>query len=331
MSNDNKAGDDIAGRDHESGQGDTVARLLNLAGLRPLIAADIEARVYDHVHQEWRNSLPASRTGKWAMPLALAAGILIAVTFVTRLVLPDAPLVGTVARVNGGFDGSAASFVSGDAVRVGDNLRTGDRQLLSVALSDGTSLRLAANSSLQLDERRSYTLLTGKVYADSGQTVYQDSGLEIRTGLGVITDIGTQFLVSFEGAALSVAVREGRVDVAADQDTYTALAGDRLMMQAGGGVTKGQIGATDSAWDWTLKLAPEFDIENRSLLDFLTWVSRETGKELIFVNDELRKAAMATVLSGSISDLTPVEAATTVLTTTSFAYEIRETSIIIGR
>lgn len=335
MSNDNISFDKTMQRDRDAESGDSVARLLHLAGPRPAISAALQARVYAQTLEEWRRIPPArgriTRIAKIAMPVALAASMLLAVTFMLRPGPVDAPRVGTIARISIQPWTSAHGVETGDTVRVGDTLRTRDGQLLSVALPDGTSLRLASNTALQLDAKRSFTLLAGEIYADTGPGMSRTNSLEVRTGLGVITDVGTQFLVSYKDATLDVAVREGRVDVRADRETYAALAGSRITMQAGGDVTKDKIDATDSAWNWVVDVAPAFDIENRSLLDFLTWVSRETGKELIFTDKKSRRDAMAAILHGSIRDFTPVEAVASVLPTTALDYTINQTSIIVGR
>jgi len=331
MSIDSHSGENTMAKDGETEQDDSVARLMNLAGLRPDVSADIEARVYDHVRREWRNSLPVSHTRKWAIPLAIAASILLAVSIVRSPVTPDGALVGTVATISSEFGATSAGLTVGDTVSVGDTLTTRDGQLLNIALPNNTSVRLAENTSLQLDDRYRFTLVTGTVYADSGILASPGSNLEIQTGVGVITDIGTQFLVSFVDDELGVAVREGRVDVTAERDTYTTRAGDSLMLLAGSPAVMGKIGATDSAWDWTLDVASDFEVENSSVLNFLEWVSRETGKELIFSSDEIRADAMTTILYGPVSDLKPSEAAVTMLATTKFDYRIDETSIVLGR
>ena len=331
MSNNKNSVTGVDNEDRGSEADKSVARLMNIAGLRPEIPAEIEDRVYRHVKQEWHTNQPVSRTRQWAVPLALAASILIAVSFIIRPTLSDAPMVGTIARIGGGASTTTRGLATGDIVRVGDSLQTGDRDSLSIELSNGTSLRLATNTSLQMTEQRVFTLLSGKLYADSGQTEVDGNNLVVHTDYGVVTDVGTQFLVSVVDGSLAVAVRLGRVDVWADRETYAAAAGSSLMVRSSGRVTTGEIDATDNVWDWTLALASEFEIENRSLLDFLTWVARETGMELIFLNDVVRAAAASTVLHGSIAGLTPVEAAETILATTSVAYALGESSIIIGR
>lgn len=334
MSNDKNSSDNTRPGDDETEQGDSVARLMILAGPRAAIPAELQARVYAKTLEAWRNNQPVpgpvTRVLKIAMPLALAASILLAVTFLLRPGLVDAPLVGVIVRINVAPGTHAPSVRKGDTVRAGDTLHTADGTLLSILLPEGTSLRLASNTSLQLDEQRGFTLLAGEIYADSGHLVSGTSALEIRTGLGLITDVGTQFLVSYRDEVLNIAVREGRVDVRNTHATYATPAGSRLTLQAAGDVVRGDISATDNAWNWVVDVAPAFDIENRSLLEFLTWVSRETGKELIFTDKKSRDAAMTAVLHGSIRGFTPLEAVTSVVPTTALDYKIHETSIVVG-
>jgi hypothetical protein len=217
----------------------------------------------------------------------------------------------------------------GDTVYAGENLKTGVDHGLSIALNGDVSLRLASDTSVRIDQFDEITLLQGQVYADSGERIYRDRHLTVQTAGGSATDIGTQFSVSYDTDRLSIAVREGRVDVARDQSVITADAGDKLTMQAGQEAVFDQISAYDPAWNWATALAPGFEIENRSLLDFLKWASRETGKTLIFSNDDVRMAAMGTELFGSILDFTPAEALESVLSTTQFRYLIDEKSITI--
>jgi hypothetical protein len=88
---------------------------------------------------------------------------------------------------------------------------------------------------------------------------------------------------------------------------------------------------TDEYWNWTTNLAPAFDIEGRSLMDFLKWAARESGRILYFEDTELRMAAMRTDLHGSIADFSPLEAIESVLATTAFRYHIEHDRIVIER
>jgi hypothetical protein len=317
---------DPKGRDNSEAQNDVVGQLLNLAGPRPTIPAGVEKRVYGRVEREWLETLPRYRPVRWAVPLALAASI--ALVFIINMRAPDmAPqTIGRIARVAGGLTESV-----GQAVQLGDTLQTASGQGIGVTLHGGLSLRIAENSGLRFNESDSFTLLTGQVYADSGQRIYRDRPITIRTAAGSVTDIGTQFAVKFVDDELSVAVREGKVDISSGRQTHTALAGEKVSLAADNELVMDQISANDESWDWAVSLAPGFEIEDKSLLDFLKWAARETGRELIFSNDDLRIAAMKATLHGSVSDFTPEQATEAVLSTTGFDYQIDEHRITIGK
>ena len=187
------------------------------------------------------------------------------------------------------------------------------------------------NSALRVDTRDQFTLLRGRVYADTGEFVYRDGGLRIDTMFGAVTDIGTQFAVSIQDDLLDVAVREGRVDVRHDTHKYVAMSGERIRLLEQGEVDVDPLALTDEYWNWTTQLAPAFDIEGRSLMDFLKWAARESGRILFFEDTELRMAAMRTDLHGSIADFSPLEAIESVLATTAFRYHIEPDKIVIER
>lgn len=318
-------GDERVQNDAE-GQDDAVAQLMKLAGPRPSIPADLEMRVHEKVEQEWQASLPRHRASRWVVPLALAASIVVAVMINIRPADMSSRTLGTVARVAGG-----AAMSVGQSVNEGDILRTATGQGIGVTLPRGLSLRLAAESNLRFDGPDDFTLLSGQVYADSGQQIYRDRHITIHTTAGSVTDIGTQFAVHFDDDELAVAVREGKVDIATGRETHTALAGDKLLLKADKEVVVDRITANDDSWDWAVALAPSFDINNKSLLDFLKWAARETGKELVFTSDEARMAAMQSKQYGSVSDFTPQEAIEAVLSTTTFDYQIGDHQITIGK
>lgn len=318
-------GDERVQNDAE-GQDDAVAQLMKLAGPRPSIPADLEMRVHERVNQAWRASLPRHHASRWVVPLALAASIIVAVMINIRPTDMTSRTLGTVARVAGG-----AAMSVGQTVNEGDILRTAAGQGIGVSLPRGLSLRMAAESNLRFDGPDDFTLLSGRVYADSGQQIYRDRHITIHTTAGSVTDIGTQFAVHFDDDALAVAVREGKVDIATGLETHTALAGDKLLLRADEEVVVDQITANDDSWDWAVELAPSFDINNKSLLDFLKWAARETGKELVFTSDEARMAAMKSKQYGSVSDFTPQEAIEAVLSTTTFHYQIGDHQITIGK
>lgn len=334
---------------------ETLARLLRLSGGRLPISPDVETRVYDrvaaewkassvqrdgsriynNVHSAWKKPAPTWRRARWVTSIAVAATVLIAIAVVIERQpeLQSIVPVGTVVRVVGERADSATSLPAvGHKILPGDRLTTGAGERISVALAASESLRIDESSELLVEGPNRFRILQGRIYADTGDFMYRDRYLVIDTPQGEVTDIGTQFSVAVDDGSLEVAVREGRVDVSRGSEAITAVAGELLQLKAGSVEPQlHRIASHDAFWNWTAELAPLFDIENKSLLDFLRWAARETGRELVFEDQELRMAAMRTDLHGSVSDFAPIEAVESVLATTSFGYRIERDRIVIQR
>jgi len=330
---------------------EALARLLQLAGRSDPIAGDVEDRVYRAVRQEWLastsqpdsarvytqvrrewNKTPArrSRVWRWAVPLAMAASAILALALVLQPAPPVATVVpvGTVAKTVGL---QSQRYANGAEIFPGDTLATGPGGGMSIRLSNAESLRLDQETTLVVVAANRFELAGGRVYADTGNFMFRDKGLVIDTAMGTVTDVGTQFAVDVGAGSLDVAVREGRVDVVNEGQEFVAVAGERMRLDAGQGATFEELAAHDDYWDWVSSLAPAYDLENRSLLDFLRWATRETGLELVFTSNDLRMAAMRTDLHGSVEDFDPATAIGAVRATTTFKYRFDGDKLVINR
>lgn len=323
-----------------------MASLMRIAGPRAEIPPDTESRVYARVLQQWKTSTgkpdgsrvydrvykswvrgsALSRATRWALPVAVAASIALLGIFMSQPDEPQLPVVGTIARIVGPQN---SDFVLGQNLHPGMTLTTGEGQGLSLLLAHNESLRLGENSELRIVAGRQFDLAHGQVYADTGQFHYRNSALQIDAGFATIMDVGTQFAVAYNEGELSVAVREGRVDVQREAKKFVAIAGERLVVSRTGSAAINALAPNAVYWDWATNLAPQYNIENKSLMDFLNWASREAGMELEFENNELRMSAMRTDLHGSVIDFTPLEALKSVLATTRFHYRLESGKIII--
>jgi ferric-dicitrate binding protein FerR (iron transport regulator) len=330
------------------GDDESFAKLMKLAGERPEIPLSIESRVYHRVQEEWKNSTVEPNADKvyekvhktwrrdalrgtilrWLLPLGVAATAVIAMVMVSTPEPPVAQVAGTISRVVG--TGQLSSdYPKGSSVHVGEVISTGSDEGVSLLLARSESLRVDENTQLRVDAADRFTLLAGRVYADTGQFIYRDDGLKIETEFGLVTDVGTQFSVAMTDQSLDVAVREGRVDVQNDADRYAARMGERLTLVQGGTATVAELDTHDDYWDWIVELTPAFDMTNKSLLDFLKWAARETGRDLQFESDESRMFAMRTDVHGSIEGLTPEEALEAILAITTVRYQIADDKIVI--
>ncbi|MFQ6006293.1 MAG: FecR domain-containing protein [Woeseia sp.] len=329
----------------------TMARLLRLAGPRSRIPPEIESRVYERVKREWKVSsqlpesarvykrvrrewtrMPSVAGGRrWLLPLAVAASVVLAITVVLRPAPPPAVTIPIASVVKVIGDQEVRDLPSlGDTVLPGDTLTTREGQGISLLLARNESLRLDENTTVILTARDRLRLVRGRVYADTGEFIYRDGGIIVETSMGSVADVGTQFAVSVDDVRLDVAVREGRVDIE-NSKKFVAVAGERMTLTPQDGAVFGALAPHDAYWDWASALAPAYDIENKSLLDVLRWAARETGRELVFEDADLRMSAMRAEVHGPISDLEPLEALESVLTTTTFSYRIDARSIVIER
>jgi ferric-dicitrate binding protein FerR (iron transport regulator) len=329
---------------------ETMAKLLQIAGPSDVIPPEADQRVYDRVLREWqsaterpnpariyarvlhtwRQNIVWSRRRRWLLPLGVAASVILVFMFLTQPEPGPQTLVATVSKMVGARTDSG-SVVPGDNIYAGETLTTGAGEGLNLLLTRSESVRIDENSRIRVDAKDRFTLLYGRVYADTGGFVYRDSGLTIETAHGSVADVGTQFAVAVDNELLDVAVREGRVDIQREQHEHVVVAGERLLVMADGSVDTVALAKNADYWNWVSNLALDFDIENRSLLDFLKWASRETGMTLVFESDELLASAMRTDLHGSIRGFTPQEAMQSILATTAFEYRIEADRIVIER
>lgn len=332
----------------QAGDDKSLENLLRLAGKRPEIPLSVESRIYHSVQQEWQASTasPAgdkvyakvhrtwkrdawrSRIIRWTAPIAVAASAVLVVLLFNRPE-PAAPrVVATVASVIAPTSSSNA-YEAGAKVHEGDLITTGAGGGVSLLLARNASLRIDKNTSIRVDSPDHFTLMSGRVYADTGQFIYDNGGLRIDTNFGVVRDVGTQFAVSSTANSMEVAVREGRVELANQSAVHVAKMGERLSLAAGQGASISELDTHDSYWNWIAELTPSFDLTNKSLLDFLTWAARETGRELRFENDESRMFAMRTDVHGSVEGLTPDEALAAILSTTTLSYRIDVDKVVL--
>lgn len=334
---------------NEKSDEELTAGLMGIAGPRADVPADVESRVYERVLDEWADEnqktagkniyksverswiwgLTRKRLMQWAAPVLVATSVAVIAINLSETEPVVVPAVGSVARLVG-FEVDE-SLANGQRIYPGEMLSTGDDQGISILLARNESLRLGQNTRLQIEGKNQFTLLEGRIYADTGQFMYRNSGLSIVAGSATVTDVGTQFSVALDGVLLDVGVREGRVDIGSGAGVAVAVAGERLRIDEKGGVRKEALQPDASYWQWASDLAPNYDMEKKSLMDFLGWAARETGLQLVFESDELRMAAMRTDLHGPISDLKPQEAMVAVMATTSFRYRIESGTIYIER
>jgi len=260
---------------------------------------------------------------------AVAAAVVVSVAlFTLDMGTGPLPTVATVDRVQGNVQiEGVGPLLAGTEVARDARIATRSGQA-ALRLADGGSLRLAAQTEITLLAGAEAELRAGQLYFDSdGSTA--PSKFAVRTAYGTLRDIGTQFVARLDVARLEVGVRDGRVELARRTDNLAADAGERLTVPQGtGSVRRERIDSFGEGWAWAERLAPQFPIDGRQLIDFLNWVAHETGRTLVFADADAERVARESVLSGVI-DLDPMQKLAAVLATTDLDYRIDDDRIVV--
>ena len=329
--------------DRSAGDGRLVERLLEAAGPGPEVPADGAERVKELIRPRWREDASVrirQRRLLWSGGLAAAAAIIIAAVYLPILhrATPASTEQGIiVALLDGPVEvvppGSRARTLeaadSGTEIPRGSLVRTQVGGRVALRLTDGLTLRLDVSTGLRLDSEASISLDSGAVYISSSDET--GVGIEVRTALGTASDIGTQFEVRLAEDTLDIKVREGLVSLARGSEEYRVTEGIVLSVGADGGVSTASITPYDPAWAWTQEIAPPYEIEGRSVLAFLDWVSGETGVTIRFADHEVEQLAATTILHGAIEGLTPSQAPAVILPSCRLAATWEPGTLVVRR
>lgn len=199
----------------------------------------------------------------------------------------------------------ARTITKGEPIPLGAALRSGDGRA-ALRLAGGATVRLDTETRLRLASATVLNLERGALYVDTGSGPQPRKPIEVHTSLGIARDVGTRFAVRIVDAgrtALLVQVRDGAVLTEQRGRAYRTQAGEELVLHHDGTAERREVTAHGPAWEWVLEASPGFDIEGRTLGEFLDWVSRETGWRVRYADAELADSAAKIVLHGGIGDL----------------------------
>ena len=241
-----------------------------------------------------------------------------------RTSVAPAAVVASVERVRGDAQAGGAALAIGATVPSAVRIDTHSGQV-ALRLADGGSLRLAPQTSITFAAAGHATLDAGTLYFDSEGR----AAVELRTPLGIVRDMGTQFVLRVAGERLDLAVRDGRVAIEHGSGEVDVVAGERIYVTSGASAPRRERSASFGGdWDWAERLAPPFDINGRRLIDFLQWVDTQTGRTLEFADPRSEQVARDTVLNGSI-DLEPLPMLAAVLALTDLGYALDGERIVV--
>lgn len=336
---------------------EVVRRLLQKAGPRPPIPPEDLDAISAAARSAWRERLqrvpplaapPRRRPLRtFALPLAAALAVALGLAWWWALQwMPVPPAVAWVEEVTGPVQleteaGGPRTIAEGDQIPPGSVLHSGNggarRGRVSLRLRHGATVRIDVATRLRLASATAVELERGALYVDTGtgpQSPPSRRAIEVRTPVGTVRDVGTQFAVRIpdsEPGALLIRVRDGAVLTQHRGRRHLTVAGQELLLHGDGKIERRDVAAYGPHWDWILETAAGFDIEGRSLREFLAWVSRETGWRIDFTDPALADSAAEIVLHGSIGELRPDQAWSAVLAGAGLEGELRDGTLMVRR
>lgn len=306
---------------------------------RPRPSAEARERAFAELHGEWRQ-VTASRQRRRYVGMAVAASAMLAVIAGSLWWNSDSPTVATdflasVVRSTGNgvvVNGRPSSSTSlrDLGLGVGDHLGTDSESRVALNWPGGGSLRIDAATQLRIEADNSIALQSGSVYFDStpfASNQPEPSALLIKTSLGMISHVGTQFQARIDGGDLAVSVREGLARVNGDRIDVSVAAGELITLDADGRFERHERTGFDDSWQWAADIAPELSLNGRTTHEVLAWIARETGRELRYRSAEARRIASSE--PRGIGDLPPLPVLRTIPVMTSLDVTVEGPRIFI--
>ena len=262
----------------------------------PALSAEALARIRRATEAEWRAQVGGPPRRVW-IPRAAAAAIALLVlagvwqVWVHGAGFADREPLAQLRRTEGSGIVQLHALWRDEAIRVGNDLRAGgDFEAHGgslLALRGGGNVRVAANSKFEVLSANAVRLDRGEMYVDIPRGAHANASFVAITTAGEFRHLGTQFAIAVIDGATRLRVREGQVQWRAADGDSTLQAGTEVLIDRDRNVTRRVIDSSGPHWSWTETMAPEIDIENRPLAEFLEWVARETGRRLV-IDDEAR-------------------------------------------
>lgn len=269
--------------------------------------------------------------------LAIAATLILVLTAVWLFRTGGSPIATTTVATVELLRGESAAAIGlgvGQKIAAGEEIDTaaGAPTMVALRMASGHSVRLHADSKLRLDSGGRIQLERGAVYVDSGPNG-APSSLEIGTPHGTVREIGTQYEVRLgddDDGTMRVRVREGSVSLSRSGETFAASRGEELTVDKSGGVDR--LTFTDADWSWVIAAAPAFDTDGQTLAAYLTWVSRETGLEIVWDDPDLESENSTASFLGSVATtVTPEETVAEMLPAFLLSYRIEGNVLRVTR
>lgn len=322
---------------NDTGKGEDGAERALREGLRaPALSSEAMKRIRAATEQEWRANVQAPvhapERRRWfslaaAASVAAIAGVVGWNVFVAQNAAGGVEF-GQLARVEAPGIVESVYLRRDVAMNPGASLSAGQsfdvRGDSLITLVGGGNLRVARASAIDVVAGNAVKLERGELYVDIPPGSRGSDSFVVITPAGEFRHLGTQFAVALVDGTTRLRVREGSVQWHATDGDSTVNAGTEVVIDRNRTVTQRPFPTTGRDWAWAESMAPDFDIENRPLQEFLAWFARETGRKLDIADDAARAQIASILMHGDVRGLTAMEALSAVMASTTLRFELPE-------
>lgn len=327
-------------QDQESRSEEALRELFRHGSRRLQPPVEDEQEIREAVYAEWNELTGKRRRNRRLVYWAAAASVVFATVFAwnsirvpafsTTAATVQRSLGDVYVREQGTGNLTAAKDLDFEML-VGQTIVTKTGSAVAIAWSSGGSLRLDQQTDVLIVSPTEVELVSGRVYYDSGMldaSGLRSSSLTVTTAFGTVRHIGTQFMADVSDDVLTVSVREGLVSVDGVRFAGETKAGQKIEIHSDGDHTLDSDAGFGANWRWVESIVPALNLDGRSVLEFLNWVSRESGRPLKFESSSAEVLAASTNLQGRV-EVEPTRALRIFLQTTDLKSEIVDDVISI--
>jgi len=208
---------------------------------------------------------------------------------------------------------------TGSVVLPGARLQTSDDDKLTLELASGVRLSLDNRTRTEIGGVDNARIESGRVYVDAGDVEAQ---VRIDAATSAIVDIGTQYAVEVHGDDVLVVMREGAAQVTTGNARVSLATaqgrGDTLRLSGGEVSERSTLATNDDYWAWRGAARAPLTLPGTSVHDYLVWMARDTGHDLVFARDAVRQGAQLELIVGPRDRTSDDETLVDVMETTSF-------------
>ena len=272
---------------------------------RPQPSEAARESAFAAVTEEWE-ALQARRAARrrFVPPLAAAAAVLVGVIGLVTLRQPAAPPI-------------ALELAQGH-IRVGDTAYRAARGPVFVEVGRdetikaleptrwvagaGADVRFANGSEFAWQSHGAIRLQDGRVYV----ATWDGASVSVETDYGVVTDIGTRFVVASRDDRLEVAVREGQIELATPAETRRTEPVEpgyaRVFVAENGRIAQHTEAASHARWNWIQTVAKGY--VTRNPVTMLHEIARDLGRE-VRLGEGVEASLQGEKLDGDYRSLAP--------------------------